>query len=221
VTLSRKTYKWYYDQIGSRYYDLLMKWCFLPLGGESKCRDDLIAHIEFSPQERILDMCCGTGRTTFSIAGKAPPDCKIVGMDLSSGQIRVAERKRRFANVEFMQGDVGYTTFQDGFFDKVFIAFALHEMWRDARLRVLSEARRILKSGGRVIILEMDNPESLSVRLLAGLWLFYWLPFNFETPTRKDMFKYGVENEVQEAGFREVRKTSKHGGIFQVVRGVK
>jgi len=221
VTLSRKTYKWYYDRIGSRYYDLLMKWCFLPLGGENRCRDDLIAHLDFSPQEQILDMCCGTGRTTFTIAGKAPPDCKIIGMDLSSGQIRVAERKSRFANVEFMQGDAGHTTFQDAFFDKVFIAFALHEMWRDARLQVLSEARRVLKSGGRVIILEMDNPESLSVRLLAGFWLFYWLPFNFETPTRKDMLKHGVSNEMEEAGFENIRRMRKSRGILQVVEGEK
>jgi ubiquinone/menaquinone biosynthesis C-methylase UbiE len=221
VTLSRKTYRWYYDRIGSRYYDLLMKWCFLPLGGESKCRDDLIAHVEFSPQEKILDMCCGTGGTTFAIARKAPPDCKIIGMDLSSGQIRVAESKRQFSNVEFTEGDVSQTTFQDGFFDKVFIAFALHEMPRCARLQVLSEARRVVKSGGRLIILEMDNPKSLSVRLLAGFWLFYWLPFNFETPTRKDMLKHGVCNELAEAGFQNLKRIRKSRGILQVVEGEK
>jgi ubiquinone/menaquinone biosynthesis C-methylase UbiE len=221
VTLSRKTYKWFYDQIGSRYYDLLMKWCFFPLGGESKCRDDLIAHVDFLSQEKILDMCCGTGGTTFAIARKAPPDCKIIGMDLSSGQIRVAENKRQFGNVEFMEGDVGRTTFQEGLFDKVFIAFALHEMDRDARLQVLSEARRVLRSGGRVIILEMDNPESLSVKLLAGFWLFYWLPFNFETPTRKDMLKHGVTSEAAEAGFQNLRRIRKSRGVLQVVEGEK
>ena len=47
----------------------------------------------------------------------------------------------------------------------------------------------------------------------------YWLPFNFETPTRKDMLRRGLAEEVREAGFEEVRKASFARGVFQVVRG--
>jgi ubiquinone/menaquinone biosynthesis C-methylase UbiE len=221
MTISRKTYKWYYDKIACRFYDLLMWYCFLPFGGEVKCRDGFISELDFSAGERILDMCCGTGGATSAILRKAPSDCRIMGMDISSGQISVAEMKRQFKNVEFVEGDVNQTGFDDGFFNKVFITHSLHEMKREDRLGVLSEARRILKEGGEVIVLELDRPRSFFLRLFVGLWLFYWLPFNFETPTRKDMLRHGVENEVQEAVFREVTKTSKHRGIFQVVRGVK
>jgi len=133
----------------------------------------------------------------------------------------MAKMRRQFKNVEFVEGDVIRTGFEDGFFNKVFITHSLHEMTREDRLKVLSEARRILKEKGEVIVLELDRPKSRLLRLFAGLWFFYWLPFNFETPTRKDMLKHGVENEVQEGGFREVRKTSKHGGVFQVVLGEK
>jgi ubiquinone/menaquinone biosynthesis C-methylase UbiE len=219
MALSKKTYKWFYDNVQSRYYNLLMKYCFMPFGGEVKCRAELIESVAFSENEEILDMCCGTGGATLAIARKAAASCRIIGMDLSSGQIRAARERTGFSNVEFVEGDACTTGFEDGRFDKVFITHALHEMWRADRLQVLCEARRILRAGGKVVILELDNPESFIVRFLAGLWFFYWLPFNFETPTRRDMLKHGLVNEVIEAGFRNVIKTSKRRGVFQIVEG--
>ena len=219
MVLDRKPYKWFYDNIHSRYYDLAMKWCYLPFGGEEKCRSELIAHVDLSCGEKILDMCCGTGGATFVIAHKAGETTEIVGMDLSSGQIRVANKKGYHDNVRFIEGDVTSTFFEDGHFDKVFITHALHEMPREIRRKVLAETRRILKEKGKVIVLEVDNPESFLLRLFIGFWFFYWLPFNFETPTRRDMLKCGLANEVKEAGFKNVRKISRHRGVFQIVEG--
>ncbi|MCK4657058.1 MAG: methyltransferase domain-containing protein [candidate division Zixibacteria bacterium] len=219
MALSKKSYKWFYDNVQSRYYNLLMKYCFMPFGGEVKCRAELIESVDFSDNEEILDMCCGTGGATCAIARRAGSCCRIIGMDLSSGQIRAARKRTYLDNVEFVVGDVTFTGFEDGYFDKVFITHALHEMRRADRLKVLHEARRILRPDGKVVILELDNPESFIVRLFVGLWFFYWLPFNFETPTRRDMLKYGLANEVGETGFRNVRKVSKYRGVFQIVEG--
>ena len=219
--MNRKSYKWFYDNIHSRYYGLAMEWCFLPFGGEKRCRRELIADIDFSPGERILDMCCGTGGVTFVIAEKAGDTCEIIGMDLSRGQIRVAGKKNRFGHIGFIEGDVVDTGFDGAYFDKVFITHALHEMTREMRLKVLTEARRILKERGEVIVLKVDSPESFFLRLFIGFWFFYWLPFNFETPTRRDMLKHGLTNEVREAGFRNVKKVSKFRGVIQIVEGEK
>ena len=57
--------------------------------------------------------------------------------------------------------------------------------------------------------------------MLHWLWFFYWLPLNFETPTRRDMLRRGVANEVREAGFRTVSKTSVARGVLQTVVGRK
>jgi len=218
---SRKSYKWFYDHIHSHYYNLLVKWCFLPFGGEEKFRKGLIAPIDFSPRDKILDMCCGIGGVTFIIAKKAGEDSEDIGMDLSSGQIEIARKRNRMRNVRFVEGDVTSTGFEDGYFDKVFITHALHEMPREIRLKVLTEARRVLRENGKVIILDLDNPESVFVRLFIGFWFFYWLPFNFETPTRRDMLKQGLTKEVEEASFKYVLKLSKYHGVFQVVQGIK
>ncbi len=142
-------------------------------------------------------------------------------MDLSFGQISIAAKRPGLSNVQLVHGDAACSAFQDQSFDKVFITHALHEMPREIRLKVLSEARRILRNNGTVIVLELDDPESLMVRFFIGFWFFYWLPFNFETPTRRDLLKNGLTNEVKEAGFKNIMRTSKYHGTLQTVLGVK
>jgi ubiquinone/menaquinone biosynthesis C-methylase UbiE len=218
---SRKSYKWYYDNIQSRKYDFLAKIWFLPFGGEGRFREDLINHIQFSPKEKILDMCCGTGGVTFVIDRKAGKESEIIGIDLSSGQIEKAKKKNKSENIQFLEGDVSKTGFDDNEFSKVFISHALHEMTKDIRQQVLTEAKRILRDKGQVIILELDNPESIFIKIFIGFWFFYWLPFNFETPTRREMLKYGLVREVEEAGFSSITKVSKFFKVFQVIEGTK
>jgi ubiquinone/menaquinone biosynthesis C-methylase UbiE len=94
-------------------------------------------------------------------------------------------------------------------------------MTRVERMNVLAEAKRILKRNGKAIALEVDNPDNIFVRIFIGLWFFYWLPANFETPTRREMLKYGLDNEFREAGFVNVGKVSKFQRIFQIIDGDK
>lgn len=194
---------------------------FFPLGGEEKCRDELISHINFIEKEKILDMCCGTGGATCAILRRAGGKSELFAMDLSSGQLKIAARRPELYNVQLIECDAANTSFPDCYFDKVFITHALHEMKRETRLSVLRETGRILKENGSVIVLELDEPESRMLRILFGFWFFYWLPFNFETPTRKDMLNHGLTNEISEAGFRKVIKTPKFKGILQTVQGTK
>lgn len=220
-TMNMKTYKWWYDNIESKFYDPMIKLISLPFGGEAKSRRALIEPVSFENGEKILEMCCGTGGATVFISEKAGDKCEIVGMDLSSGQLKYAGKKKYSCATRFVEGDVTSTEFDDGSFDKVFVTHAIHEMRRESRLETLQEARRVLKPGGQVIVLEIDNPPNVWLRLLIGFCFFYWLPGNFETPTRRDMFKHGVDNEVRESGFVNVRKYSLRHGVLQTVTAVK
>lgn len=217
---NRNLYRWLYDKIHCHYYDILMKWCFLPLGGENKVRQTLIDVVDLQEGDNILDMCCGTGNTTFVMAPKVGVHSKVKAIDLSSGQIRIA-KKNLLPNIEFMVMDASDTCFDECCFDKVVIPHALHEMPRSKRLAVLKEARRIVKDRGTLAVLEMDTPPNLFWHLYIGYWWFYWLPFNPETPTRRDMLKHGVVEEVEEAGFSNVIKISMYYCTLQVVKGQK
>jgi len=221
MAAKRRLYRWFYDNIHCHYYDVVTWWCFLPLGGEARVRRALVDEIGLRRGERVLDMCCGTGNTTAFIAARVGNQSPVKAIDLSAGQIRVARRKRRPANVQFSVMDASHTDFANGEFDTVVIPHALHEMPRTTRLDVLREARRILTDGGTVAVLELDTPRSILPRLGLGLWWFYWLPFNPETPTRRDMLKHRLAEEVREAGFTDVVRTSLFGGALQVVIGRK
>lgn len=199
----------------------MIKWLALPFGGETRMRRRLVEPVSFAQGERILEMCCGTGGTTFFISEKAGNTCEITGVDISSGQLRYAKKRQYHCPVRFVEGDVTNTAFEESSFDKVFITHAVHEMPREARLKTLREAKRLLKQQGQVIVLELDNPPSLWVRILIGLWFLYWLPGNFETPTRRDMLRHGLSNEVKESGFIDVTRHSFCHGIFQTVVGTK
>jgi demethylmenaquinone methyltransferase/2-methoxy-6-polyprenyl-1,4-benzoquinol methylase len=198
-----------------------MKWCFFPFGGEKKVRTKLISKVNFNKDKNILDMCCGTGNTTFTIAQKVNNDVLITGIDLSEGQIKIAKKKNYYQNIKFEVMDATKTVFPDNAFNKIIIPHAIHEMNRETRLIVLKEAYRILKKAGTIILLEMDNPPNIFIKILIGFIWFYWLPFNFETPTRRDMLKHGLENEVKEAGFINITKENMFNGVFQVIEGNK
>ncbi|MCP4230659.1 MAG: methyltransferase domain-containing protein [bacterium] len=214
-------YRWFYDNVHSRYYDLLLKWCFIPFGGENDFRREMLSPIDFTGDSIILDICCGTGGVTSRIRALAGEQAVIVGSDISIGQIKRARRKDGTNDLTLINANATNTPYSSGSFDKVLIPHALHEMVRSVREAVLREAFRVLRPGGETIVLEMDDPDRLYLRVLLGWWLFYWLPFNPETPTRRDMLRCGVDNEMSDAGFIDVRKISKFKGTMQVVIGSK
>lgn len=158
---NRRLYRWLYDNIHCHYYDIVLKWCFLPLGGEDKVRRTLVDVVDLQKGDTILDMCCGTGNTTFVMASKVGEHSQVKAIDLSSGQIRIARKKSHFPNIEFMVMDASDTCFAEGYFDKVVIPHALHEMPRGTRLAVLKEAKRIVKDRGTLAVFEMDTPPDL------------------------------------------------------------
>jgi ubiquinone/menaquinone biosynthesis C-methylase UbiE len=218
---SRPFYKWFYDHIHSRDYDVALRWFLLPFGGEAHFRSEMMEPIEFGSRDRVLDLCCGTGSSCLAIRQRAGSHVAIFGADLSIGQLRRAKRKLDQQDVPLVESDATETPFRPESFDRVLIPHALHEMPRATRIDVLREARRVVKKEGKVVVLELDDPAGLGRRLLLGLWLGYWLPYpiNFENPTRRDMVQRGVAREMAEAGFGDTQKISKFRGTMQVVFG--
>ncbi len=215
----RPAYKWWYDHLESRFYDVGLRWFMLPFGGERRFRREMTSTLEFAPGERVLDLCCGTGSSSVAIRERAGPSCRLVGVDLSRGQLARAARKPGSRPMALVEANAAATPFASASFDCVVIPHALHEMPRETRVAVMREARRALRPGGRVAVLDLDDPPSRLLKIFLGAWLLYWLPYpiNFENPTRRDMVRHGLKSELAEAGFEEIRKVSKYHGTMQVV----
>ncbi|MFC1846009.1 class I SAM-dependent methyltransferase [Chloroflexota bacterium] len=218
-----KFYRWFYKRIFSRWYDSGVRFFLGHFGGEDGFRQELLRTIFFSSDDRILDLCYGTGGVTQSIIKRAGTLTRIIGVDRSVVQITNAIKKNTASNVSFVLSCASATGLLSGYFDKVFIGHALHEMPRRIRLAVINEAKRIIRNEGQVIIFEFNKPSSLKRRLWLGFWLLSWIPYpiNFEKRTIQDMLEHGVDDEVRECGFRNVHKIIKFNGTMQIVTANK
>ncbi|MEZ5073041.1 MAG: ubiquinone/menaquinone biosynthesis methyltransferase [Bacteroidales bacterium] len=133
--------------------------------------------------ERVLDLCTGTGDFVLEMKDRLP-DARFTGFDFSAPMLDVARKKlaRRSAgpnqNVEFVEGDAGDMPFPDGHFDAAGITFGIRNLIYEnpAASRHLSEMNRVIRPGGRLVILESSRPKSLLWRGFNDLYLRFVLP---------------------------------------------
>jgi ubiquinone/menaquinone biosynthesis C-methylase UbiE len=150
-------------------------------------------------------------------AGAKESPGRVVGLELSPDQLRVARKKPNPGGLTFLEGDAQAIPFPDGHFDKGVICAALHEMPAEVRHQALVEAHRVLRPGGRMVFIEQHQPRS---RLKRWTWdLLERL--NSEYPTYRDLMRRGLIREIEQGGFRVARSQVIAGGFFQIVMGKK
>jgi len=119
------------------------------------------------PRGALLDAGCGPGHLAIAIAGKFP-GVKVTGLDNNAYMLAAALRNQSrwsAGNVVFRSGDVHELPCDDGSFDFVVSTLSLHH-WRDAR-RALAEVFRVLKPGGRLLLMDLRRD--------CARWWFYLL----------------------------------------------
>ena len=131
-------------------------------------------------QERpaILDIACGTG--DFAIAAaRAFPQAQVTGMDLSEGMLSVMEGKVARAGLDgrisTLQGDCTRMHFDNGAFDCATIAFGIRNF--EDRPAALREILRVLRPGGRLVILELSVSSNKALRRLYKLYFCHLMPW--------------------------------------------
>lgn len=181
------------------------------------------ACVEDKPH-RLLDLGCGTGDLTINIALAAGKEAEIVGLDYSKPMLQIARRKARAAGVEkqvsFIYGEATQIPFLDGHFDAVGISFAFRNLTYKNPLGPphLAEVYRVLRPGGRYVIVESSQPENIVIRAFFHLYLRAFVaPVGQILSGNKGAYNYLAEStrrfytpgEVREmlltAGFRDIR----------------
>ena len=128
--------------------------------------------------QRILDVACGTGDSTVSIAQAAGEGSTVTGVDISEGMMALVERKAEKAGVadriDLEVADGEALPYADGTFDRVTCAFGIRNF--EHKEKGLSEFLRVLKPGGKAVILELSVPQNRVVRWAYDLYFTHLLP---------------------------------------------
>lgn len=172
---TQERYRWVYDAVVSRFYDRSMK-IGLSIIGEKRLRETTVNLISphVKRKDSILDICCGTGTLTTMLADSVYSDCRIVGVDLSEGQIKQALKKNYHSNLEFKNMDASALKFTSNSFNIVLISAALHEMDRNLRFKVLQEVHRVLRRNGYFFIFDHHEPSEPKLRIFYNFYLGFW-----------------------------------------------
>ena len=154
----------------ARWYDILLKFKFL--GQLGKLREVPLDLAALRPGERVLDVGCGTGDLALAAARRVGPHGPVVGIDAAPEMIEVAQRKARRMGrrVQFRLEPVEALSFPAGSFDVVLSSLMMHHLPGDLKQRALGEIRRVLRPGGRIVIIDIQ-PTARSPRPWEPGWL--------------------------------------------------
>jgi demethylmenaquinone methyltransferase/2-methoxy-6-polyprenyl-1,4-benzoquinol methylase len=220
-----------FDNISAR-YDFLNH--FLSLGIDKIWRWKAIKQLRSIQPKKIIDIATGTG--DFAIAAlKLKPE-EVVGLDISAGMLAVGEQKmikRKFNNIIKMQlGDSENIPFENNYFDALTVGFGVRNF---ENLEVgLAEMLRVLKPGGKAIILEFSKPKAFPIKQVFGFYSNYIIPF-FGKKLSKDAKAYtylpesvaafpegkDFEDILLKIGYKDIQSTTVSGGIATIYTGLK
>lgn len=127
--------------------------------------------------KKVLDVATGTGDLAIEIASQRP-QVEVIGADFVEKMMRIAEAKTTEkglnTRINYVAGDATRLPFADNEFDSATIAFGLRNI--PDRLAAIKEIARVIKPGGKLIVLEMTFPENLKLRRFFTWYLNKMIP---------------------------------------------
>ncbi|MBV6640876.1 MAG: bifunctional demethylmenaquinone methyltransferase/2-methoxy-6-polyprenyl-1,4-benzoquinol methylase UbiE [Cyclobacteriaceae bacterium] len=162
-----------FDNI-SGHYDFLNH--FLSLGIDILWRKKAIRLLKPDQPKLILDIATGTG--DFAIEALALKPDKVIGVDISQGMLEVGKKKLKKKGldhlIELQMGDSERLLFDDNKFDAIIVAFGVRNF--EHLEQGLKDMHRVLKSGGKVVILEFSKPRTFPFKQVYQFYFKWILP---------------------------------------------
>jgi demethylmenaquinone methyltransferase/2-methoxy-6-polyprenyl-1,4-benzoquinol methylase len=183
------------------------------------------------PGERLLDVATGTGDLAFLEVAAVGPEGQVVAVDFCAAMLQVARRRQRGA-IDFQEGDAMDLRFPDASFDIVTISFGLRNV--ADRGQALREFRRVLRPGGRLMVLDFSTPNSKMLTAVHDLFYFGLMPaLGWAVAWHRDAHHYTADSirtwmsrdelskMMLEAGFVDARYISLSSGFATVHFGLR
>lgn len=158
-----------FDDIAVK-YDFLNR--FLSAGIDISWRKKAIRQLKELHPKKILDVATGTADVAIMASGILKPE-KIIGIDISDGMLEIGRQKiaKQGLNgiIELLNGDSETINFGDATFDAVTVAFGVRNFQHLEK--GLSEIKRVLKPGGKLVVLEFSQPKMPVVKSIYNLYM--------------------------------------------------
>lgn len=205
----------------------------LSLGLDGFWRRKAVEHLQPVPENRYLDVGCGTADISIEIL-RVSKSSKVTGLDPSSAMLAVGRKKVSAANLDdkiiLIDGDVLDIPFRNRSFDGAITSFCIRNV--PHRLRAAQEIRRVLKSGGRFVILELTEPLGPIMKPLFRIYGKLVMPAVTSVMSSVSAYKYLVDSMsdfphpdvflklLSDAGFEQLAYRNITGGIVTIFTGV-
>ena len=220
-----------FDRVAGR-YDALNS--VMTAGLHHRWRERAAERAALQPGETALDICCGTGDLALELAPRVGPGGRVVGCDFSEPMLDLAREKaaeRGAAGVRFEWADALELPYDSERFDAVTVGFGARNL---ADLdRGMREMGRVLKPGGRAVILEITRPTRPPLSTFFSLWFDRIVPLLGAFSSDPEAYSYlpesvrsfpnplGLAEKMHTAGFEQVRYTVLAGGIIAIHSGLR
>ena len=184
----------------------------------------------------VLDIAGGTGDLAAKFSRIVGPEGRVVLADINDSMLQVGRDKLldtgHQGNIEFVQADAQFLPFPDGSFDCITIACGLRNVTeKDLALRSML---RVLKPGGRLLVLEFSKPQSELLSKAYDTYSFRVLPFMGKLVANdSESYQYLAESirvhpdqetlkgMMEDAGFNTVEFHNMTGGVVALHKGIK
>ena len=188
------------------------------------------------PGHRVLDLAGGTGDLASKFSRLVGPEGEVILSDINASMLSTGRDKQtdngNCGNIQYVQGDAQYLPFEDNYFDCITIGFGLRNV--TDKDRALRSMFRVLKPGGRLLVLEFSKPNNPLLSKIYDTYSFKILPKIGKLIAQdEDSYRYLAESirmhpdqetlkgMLEDAGFADCDYHNMTGGIVAVHKGLK
>ena len=183
----------------------------LLLGKQAEYDRKIVSVLELSGVSRVLDLGCGTGVLTRTIADKVKTGGEAVGIDAAAKMIQVARKKRATDNCCFEVMAAESLSFEDASFDAVVSSLFFHHVPLDLKEKALTESFRVLRPGGRLVIADMHIPTTWMGALISHVSRWF-----FMQPQIGENIRGVLPGVIEKAGFAPPEIVASYFGYISI-----